>query len=200
MKTLFGVKAEKEVWNIPLSDNTISRRIAHMSEDIEAQVIEKLRIVRVFALQVDESTDLSGKAQLLAFIRTVVEDDFIENFFCCKELPETTSCEDIFNVLDAYLKSSDLSWTDCIGICTDGAPSMTGSVKGFVTLVQERNPNIVLTQCFIHREALVSKTLPNDFKTVLEDVVRVINFIKSRPLKSRLFKQICQDMENQHFS
>lgn len=200
VKTLFGVEAEKEVLKIPLSDNTISRRIEHMSEDIEAQVIEKLRIVRTFALQVDESTDISGKAQLLAFIRTVVEDDFIENFFCCKELPETTRGEDIFNVLDAYLKSSDLSWADCIGICTDGAPSMTGSVKGFVTLVQERNPNIVLTHCFIHREVLVSKTLPNDFKTVLEDVVRVINFIKSRPLKSRLFKLICQDMDAAHYT
>jgi len=57
----------------------------------------------MFVLQVDESTDINGKAQLLVFVRMVVDDDIIENFFCRKTLTETTRGEDVFKALDDNL-------------------------------------------------------------------------------------------------
>jgi hypothetical protein len=62
----------------------------------------------------------------------------MENFCCCKELPETTKGQDIFNILSSYLESCGLSWSRCVGICTGGGSSMIGSIKGFVTLVKEK--------------------------------------------------------------
>ena len=62
-------------------------------------------------------------------------------------------------------------------ICTDGCPSMAGSIKGCVTLVKEKNPNIISTHCFLHREVLVSKTLPNTLKSVLGELVQIVNYI-----------------------
>lgn len=50
VKIFFGVEAEQEISKIPLSDITISRRINLMSEDIEQQVLNKLRGSRMFAL------------------------------------------------------------------------------------------------------------------------------------------------------
>jgi hypothetical protein len=52
-----------------------------------------------------------------------------------------------------------LSRESCVGIGTDGAPSIVGSTEGFVPLTKEENPDIVTMHCFIHREVLVSKTL-----------------------------------------
>jgi hypothetical protein len=62
----------------------------------------------------------------------------MENCCCCKELPETTKGQDIFNILASYLESCGLSWSRCVGICTDDAPSMISSIEGFVTLAKEK--------------------------------------------------------------
>jgi hypothetical protein len=109
-------------------------------------------------------------------------------------LPETRG-EDVFKVLDDHLSSVNLSWNKCIGICTDGTPSMTGSIKGFISLVKKKNSKIIFTHCFLHRGALVAKSLVSDLQNIIDQVVKVINFIKSRPLKSRLFEQICDEMD-----
>jgi hypothetical protein len=87
VRTLFGKEAEKEVNKIPMSDNTISRRITLMSNDIESIVMEKLKKKSYFALQVDESTDISGKAQLLAFIRLWMKVILQKIFFAAKSCP-----------------------------------------------------------------------------------------------------------------
>jgi hypothetical protein len=82
--------------------------------------------------------DTTSKAHLLALVRFENKGEIMENFCCCKELPETTKGQDIFNILSSYLESCGLSRSRFVGICTDGAPSMIGSIKGFVTLVKEK--------------------------------------------------------------
>jgi hypothetical protein len=67
---------------------------------------------------------------------------------------------------------------------------VTGSVKGFVAKVREVNSDIGFHRCLLHREALVAKTLPSTLKEVLDEVVKIVNFIMSKPLNSRLF-QFC---------
>ena len=137
VNTMLGKEALCEVEKVPLSDNTISRRIHDMSEDTENNVSETLKNTN-FCLQVDESTDITNKCHVIAFVRFINEGEITENFLCCKELPETTKGQDIFNTLSVYLEERRLLWERCIGICTDGAPSMTGKIKGFVSLVKEK--------------------------------------------------------------
>ena len=63
-KIMFGSKVVNEIKAIPMSDNTVSRRIDEMSQDIE----ETGRLqagYKIFSLQLDESTDYSGFPQLL---------------------------------------------------------------------------------------------------------------------------------------
>ena len=68
---MFRSEYEKEIKNIPLSNDAISRRICDMSADTEGTVVSNLKESKIFAMQVDESTDISGEAQLLAFFSYV---------------------------------------------------------------------------------------------------------------------------------
>ena len=75
VKTMFGPEDEEKIRQIPLSNDTIRRRICDMSTDIQVffilAVISFVKQSKMFTMQVDESADISGKAQLIAFIRFV---------------------------------------------------------------------------------------------------------------------------------
>uniref|UniRef100_A0A672QSJ4 BED-type domain-containing protein n=1 Tax=Sinocyclocheilus grahami TaxID=75366 RepID=A0A672QSJ4_SINGR len=57
---------------------------------------------------------------------------------------------------------------------------------------------IAATHCMLHRQALASKSMAPDLHDVLEVVVAAVNFVKSRPLKSRLFAKLCTEMGAAH--
>ncbi|XP_029645323.1 SCAN domain-containing protein 3-like [Octopus sinensis] len=97
-------------------------------------------------------------------------------------------------------KTRDLSWKGCVGICTDGASSMVGSIKGFVSLVEQENPDIISTYCFLHREDLISKSLGNELKKVFDDATKLVNFIKQRPVHPRIFKRLCECMNKERIN
>ena len=65
VRIMFGEEAVSKLSKTPLSVNTISRRIHDMLENIECNIKSKILKHKLFALQVDKSTDITGKAQLL---------------------------------------------------------------------------------------------------------------------------------------
>ena len=102
--------------------------------------------------------------------------------------------EDVFKIVDNFMKENNLLWSNCAEICADGAPSMIGSIKGFTALVKKENEKIIFTLCFLHRENLIAKTIGNELKEIMDQVVQMLNYIKRRPLQSRLLAKICEEM------
>ncbi|KAJ4925387.1 hypothetical protein JOQ06_018119 [Pogonophryne albipinna] len=164
-----------------------------MSADLKSQLLERLRGSK-FAVQLDESTDVSGSAQLIALVRYPWEGRIQEDFLFCQELTGRATGEEIFNVIDVFMETGNVSWENCIEICTDGAAAMTGRKSGVVARAKERNPMMIATHCMLHRQALVSKSLSPELQSVLSTVVSVVNHIKCKPLHSRLFGQLCREM------
>jgi hypothetical protein len=58
-----------------------------MFHDDESQVTANIKDAVFFAIQLNESTDITGKAQLLALRKFVCNGDITEQFLSCKPLP-----------------------------------------------------------------------------------------------------------------
>ncbi|GFV54366.1 SCAN domain-containing protein 3 [Trichonephila clavipes] len=65
---MFGDNFAKELQSIPLSNDTVSRRIDDIAEDVEQQLFGKLRD-KLFSIQLDEATDRNKDAHFIAYVR-----------------------------------------------------------------------------------------------------------------------------------
>ncbi|KAM3868917.1 zinc finger BED domain-containing protein 5-like [Diretmus argenteus] len=186
-------KTAQKLKAIPLSDNTIARRIDDLSNDIEEQLAEKIKDKR-FALQVDEATDSNKDCLLIAYVRYIDGEEISEDLLFCKYVTGRATADELFKIIDTYLSEAAIKWEDCVGVCTDGAQAMAGKRSGLQALIKRAAPNAVWTHCIIHREALASKQLSPELNSVLSDVIATVNLIKTRPLKARIFSALCNDM------
>ncbi len=182
---------------IPVSNDTMSRRIHDIANDIEEQLIEKIKGKR-YALQVDEATDSNKDSLLIAYVRFVDFESLNEDLLFCKYIPKRVTADELFKIIDSYLTEAGIKWEDCLGICTDGAQTMAGKRGGLQALIKRVAPKALWTHCIIHREALASRQLSPTLNDVLSEVVIVVNYIKTRPLKSRLFSALCEEMGANH--
>lgn len=198
VSVVLGQSAADLMGTIPLSNDTISRRIESMAEDVMCQVIAKVKQSQFFAIQIDETTDVSSDAQLLTYIRYEHEGELQEDFLFCRTLTDRATGEQLFATLDSFISDNGLDWQSCVGICSDGARAMTGKYSGLVTRVQAVAPNAVWTHCIIHRQALVAKKMPPSLKQVLDNAVSAVNAVKTSATSSRIFRVVCDEMGSEH--
>ncbi|KAK3922339.1 Zinc finger MYM-type protein 6 [Frankliniella fusca] len=200
VEVMFDQSKAEVLQCIPLSDDTVKRRITACAEDMEEQLLEKVRKSPLFALQLDESTDVESKAQLICLVKycavNVVGNKTIEeDFLFCVPIEGKANAANIFDILDRYLTKKAFLWSNCVGVCTDGAPVMVGTRSGFKGLVLKANPKISFTHCIIHRESLAAGLDENSpFQEVLAVVVNMVNVIKAHPLQTRLFKLLREEV------
>ena len=69
VECMLGEKEAKKLDKIPLSNDTVTRRIDDIAQQVKKSLIENIKKSRFFALQLDESTDLSNLAELMTYIR-----------------------------------------------------------------------------------------------------------------------------------
>ncbi|XP_066543047.1 protein FAM200A-like [Hoplias malabaricus] len=199
VSTVLDEKAAEKIKAIPVSDNTVSRRIEDIAENLENQLISRLQTAKDFAIQLDESTDISACATLLVYVRYVWESKFVEDLLCCLTLPSKTTGEQIFEQLNSYITTHGLDWSNCKGVTSDGAACVTGKNSGVIKKIKDAAAqNITWNHCFIHREALAAKGMPPEVELVMKDVVKIVNFIKGSALNRRLFESLCSEMGAQY--
>ena len=75
-------------------------------------------------------------AILLVFVRCPFDKGIADDFLLCKSSELRSTENNIFNLIDDFMKAQDISWEKCNLICSDGAQSMTGKINGAVTKIK----------------------------------------------------------------
>ena len=193
-----GQKEAKKLNSVPLSARIVKERISILAENVKEQVIVALKQAKYFAIQLDETTDLSSNSQLMVYVRYKGADNFEEELLFCSPLELRSRGIDVYNKVNEYFNAQSLKWENCISVSLDGAPAMLGHINGFSAFVKKNNPNIEVTHCMIHRQALMVKYLEPTLEAVMDDVIKIVNFIKGHALNTRLFRELCQDGEAEY--
>ncbi|XP_031330321.1 zinc finger BED domain-containing protein 5-like [Photinus pyralis] len=195
---MLGEKSAKKLDMISLSNDTVRRRIETMALNVKNQLIDRVKRSEFFAIQLDESTDVTNYAQLMVYVRYIHANTIKEDYLFCEALPTRTTADEIFKKLSEFFAENGLDWMNCVGFCSDGARAMTGKFGGVATKVKSVADSCTFMHCNIHRQALAVKCMPEQFKHVLQETIKVVNFIKSRALNSRLFSKLCSEMGSDH--
>ena len=196
---MVGENAAKKLKDVPLSNNTICRRIEDMEVDISDQLICRLKD-NEFAIQLDEATFGGHDAYLIRYMRYLfqAEKRVVEDILFCKLLELHCRGIDMFHIIDDFFSKNGLQWQNVVGICTDGARSMSGKHNVLQGLIRECAPQAKWTHCMLHREALASQCFSVEVNQVVEEIVKVINFIKTSGVRSRIFSKLCDDLDTPH--
>ncbi|XP_072377896.1 protein FAM200A-like [Diabrotica undecimpunctata] len=194
---MFGDNFAKKLESIPLSNDTVARRICDIAEDVQDQLLGKLRD-KLFSIQLDEATDSNKNAHFIAYVRFCDGISLVEEPLFCKPINLKATSLALFAILNDYINKAKIEWKNCVGIYTDGVRAMSGKFHSLQALVKQKSPMCIWTHSMIHREALASKKMSPVLNIVLTTVVTVVNYIKMRPLKTRIFSAPCKGMGALH--
>lgn len=192
LRTVVHKSPEQIIKAIPLSDNSVQRRVDEMAENIEDTLCNMLRTTE-FGLQLDESTLPGNESLLLAYVRFVKDESLVQELLFARQLETDTKGESVFRVVENFFKEKDIPLTNILACATDGAPSMTGRHRGFISFLKKAVSGVFTVHCVIHRQHLVAKNLSGRLHKSLSTVITAVNKIKAHALNSRLFRQLCTE-------
>ena len=149
IKTVLHKSPEQIIKSIPLSDNSVQRRVDKMSENVEETLI-KMLMTTEFSLQLDESTLPGNESLLLAYVRFIKGESLCQELLFARLLETDTKGESVYRVVEDYFQKKSIPLTNIISCATDGAPSMVGRHRGFLSYLKKAVPEVFTVHRVIH--------------------------------------------------
>ena len=165
-----------------------------MDDNIKGTLKNKLSACVFYSLALDESTHQNDTAQLVIFIRGI-DDNFniIEEMLDLCQIKGTTTGKDIYEFANSSLDKFNIDRKNTYSITSDGASALTGKHNGFITLFKESVDHEILRyHCLIHQQQLCAQKL--NMKHLMTDLVKAVNFIRSRGLNPCKFKAFLDEV------
>ena len=165
-----------------------------MGDNIEGTPKNKLSTCVLHSLALDESTNQRDTAQLVIFIRGIDKYfNIIEEMLDLCHIKDTTTGKDIYEFVNLSLDKFNIDRKNIYLITTDGAPALTSKHNVFISLFKESLDHEILGyHCLIHQQQLCAQNL--NMKHLMTDLVKAVNFIRSRGLNHREFKAFLDEV------
>ena len=197
VRNLIGDEAAAKLDNVSLSNDTVKRRTQEMSGDIADQVMAGVKDSKFgFAIQLDELTDVAKCSQLLVYVRFIQNNTVKTELMLNQELAATTKGKDVFSVLADFFKENELDWSKLDARQMVLQPCLCKNLDS--NICKRCCSKRAFVHCFVHRFAFCTKVLPAELMSCLNKIIKIVNFIKTSALNSRLFARLCEDVSSAH--
>lgn len=165
-----------------------------LSNEVLKSLVNRLKDSQYYSVIIDETSDVSQHEQVSICFRFVSGEDFkINELFFGFYKTESTTAEQLMNILMDVLTRFSLNIESCRGIATDGAANMTGAFSGLQAKVRESEPRAIHIHCLAHslnlvaQEAMQNETVVRD---VLANIKEIVNFLRGSPKRLAIFESL----------
>lgn len=195
-KALFNDQKVTDTFqNVPLSNNSATRRTETLADDVRKTLIQKLRNAKDISICVDESTDNTDIAQLAVYVRFLDGELFREELLALIPMLGKTTGQDIFDKISGFFTDNEIPLNNVTSLVTDGAPAMLGINNGLAAKLKAVNPNLISYHCIIHNSVLCMK-LKAKYEDTMGMIIKLVNFLRANSsLRHRQLKEFLQENE-----
>ncbi|MEL7307700.1 MAG: DUF4371 domain-containing protein, partial [Pseudomonadota bacterium] len=182
-------------WQI---QNELLKLMAHA---VQRKLIEDIKSCGFYSMMIDETTDVSGKEQVVFCIRYIKNDLSPSEVFIAFNDTDSVTGESLSNLALTFLKQMGLPLDMMRGQCYDGAANMSGQFKGVKTRILEKNKKALFVHCVNHNLNLVlqeaSKNIHfvRDTLQVVHDIGKLVRESAGRIAK---FKALVDSKDTDH--
>jgi len=189
----------KRINELPISRNTITERILRLDENTSSQINYDLKCAEMYSIALDETTDISGYAQLAVFARYKSGNIMREELVKLITLTGRTTGLAVFKEFADTFMKMNIDLQKIVSVTTDGAPSMIGKNIGFIQQLKHSvQHSLIEFHCLIHQEVLCAKQGLKTFSNVMPVVTKIVNFINARALNKREFAKLLEEIDSQY--
>ena len=121
-----------------------------IGENIRDNTINQIKYTRMFALILDESSDISRHEQAAVVLRYVNPHFVINERFVGFFRATQTDGESLYHLVQTVLMTLGLNIEDIVAQCYDGAANMRGMYKGVAARIKRDNPRAIYVHCNAH--------------------------------------------------
>ena len=182
---------EKAIKCVSLSRNTITRRIEELAKNTKIQLYELCKNFETYSIGIDESTDVTDTSRLAIFVSGVDSNfNITEELLALCPMKRNCTSATVFKEIDTIFEKAGLTYDRLVGVVIDSVSAMIGKEQGLCGFIQRKLESLNVSKeellwyhCIIHQESLCSKIIK--FNNVMDNVVKAVNFIRSRALNHR---------------
>ena len=191
----FANKEKNVTYTSPGVQNDL---LAAIGENIRDSTVNQIKYTRMFALILDESSDISRHEQAAVVLQYVNSHFVINERFVGFFRATQTDGESLNHLVRTVLMTLGLNIEDIVAQCYDGAANMRGMYKGVAARIKRDNPRAIYVHCNAHILNLVlvdaAKAIiaaRNTFGTISE----LHNFMEGSAKRHAVFEEM-QDVNH----
>lgn len=128
--------------------------IAIMAHMVRQEIAGEIASAGCFALQADESKDISKSEQISVVLRYVHNTTVMDSFLGFAKATGLDA-QSLSDTISRMLKTNQIDIENCVAQCYDGASVMSGCVAGVQAKIRLLVPQAVYVHCYNHQLNLV---------------------------------------------